>query len=617
MTEKKTFLKVVGDSLVNLVSGLGTARDKVSGNAYGLRIYDDQELMIAYRSAWLARKIVNIPAMDATRKWRDWQAKKEQIELIDTEEKRLGVQGKFMEAMIKARLFGGSAIYIGTGEQDISKPLDPAQVGRGGVKFLTVLPKRSLQAGQLVQDPASPLFNKPGMYTLVATEIQKEIHPSRLAIFTGEDIPDNIFGVGGFVDGWGDSVLMSTLDPIKHADGTAANIASLIFEAKVDVIRLPNFMSSLSDPSYTDRIMKRYGLAATGKGINGTLLLDKDEEYEQKTANFTTLPDVLMGLMQVVAGAADIPMTRLLGMTPGGLAATGESDLRNYYDRVSAMQTLQIDPGTQALNECLIVSALGSRPAEVHYIWGSLWQVSDKERAEIGKLDMETIKGLNETSLFPPEALANAAVTLLMEHSILPSLQEQIDDAGGLPDYEAELEAERQLEADRLAAKAKPVTDALPKSLYVRRDVLNGKEIAKHYRDQGLMTMDPAKMHVTIIYSKAPVDWFATGQAWEANITLNPGGARDHAFFGPPGLEDSLVLMIKSQELEWRHEIFKGAGAQSSYEEYQPHISLKYYDTPQTGIDLSGIEPWQGKIELGPEIYEEVKSKVDDLDEAA
>lgn len=433
------------DKLQSLVSMMGTERDKAATTFYANPTLSDDQLINGYRGAWLPRKIVNIPALDSCRKWRDWQAEADQIEKIEAEEKRLNIKAKVLEAKWKARLFGGAAIYIGTGDTDPSKPFRPESVKSGGIRFLNVMTRRKLQAGEIDNDPESEWYGRPAWFTLQSTNAQPlRIHPSRLVIFTGEQLPDE--DIAATVNqGWGDSVLVSTLDAIKNADGTAGNVASLIFEAKVDVIRVPDMMASLADEGYKTRLMERFQLAATAKGINQMLLLDKEEEHTQKTASFQTLPDVMDKFLQIVAGAADIPLTRLLGTSPGGLNSTGESDLRNYYDRIAASQSLEMTPAMQRLDEALIRSALGSRPPEVHYIWSSLWQISDKERADIGKIDAETISKLNETGLFPQEALAKAGANMLVEHSIMPGLQEAIDEAGGLPDYE--MEAEKQAEA--------------------------------------------------------------------------------------------------------------------------------------------------------------------------
>lgn len=445
------------DSLTSLVSGMGTERDKASSVGYYTSFLTDDQLLAAYRSAWLPRKIVEIPAHDACRKWRDWQATPEQIERIEEVEKLLDVRGKVLSARIKARLFGGAAIYIGIGDLDPALPLDPARVGRDGVQYLTVLTKREIAAGQIESDPLSPFYGRPREYTISSTTGgQVTVHPSRLVVFIGQSAGDDTLAAAQ-TQGWGDSVLMSTYDAVKNADATSANIASLIFEAKVDVFNIPGLMNSIAKPEYESRLMTRFRVANTAKGINGALLLDGDETYTQKSANFTTLPDILDRFLQIVSGAADIPVTRLLGQSPAGMNSTGEADLRNYYDKVSAGQELEMTPAMRVLDECLIRSALGSRPPEVHYIWASLWQISDKDRAEIGVASANTIKTLVDTGLFPQEALATAGANMLVERSIMPGLEQAIEDAGGLPDYEAELAA--QQEAQRAALETAQVSN--------------------------------------------------------------------------------------------------------------------------------------------------------------
>lgn len=614
----------VKDTLVSLVNNLGKqGYDKAASTVYVMPILSDADLITSYRSSWLSKKIINIPAFDTFRRWRNWQADASDITLIEKEEKRLGLQGKLLEAMVKARLFGGSALYIGTGHPDPMQPLEPEQISKGGIKFLNIFRRADLTPGDPELDPESPYYNQPKWYELkVSTSVGLKIHPSRLILFKGDPLPDEELLPSSHGRGWGDSVLQTTLSTITQTDGTLANIASLVFEAKVDVVKVPGLMENLASPDYETRLLNRFSLANVAKGVNQMLLLDAEEEYEQKNASFAQLPEVAMTFLQVVSGASDIPMTRLLGQSPAGMNATGESDLRNYYDRIQATQNVSVTPALSIFDECLIRSATGARNEDTHYIWASLWQISDKERADIGKVDADTIAVLNNTGLFPQEALAKAATNMLIEHSIMPGLDEEIDDAGGLPDYEAEAEAEAQQALAAAQAKAKPVPtrdkqldmfaeDGNMKSLYVRRDVLNAGMIRKHYEEQGL-PVNVANLHVTIIHSKKPVDWFTFGEAWNDEIIIK-GGARDHALFGPPGIEDSLVLMIKSNQIEWRYAQFVEGGAQSSYTTIQPHITLRYVQTGTEGAmtadDFKALKPYVGTIELGPEIFEEVKVK--------
>ena len=597
------------DSLTNLVSRMGTERDKAAHSVYGAALIADDQLVNAYRGAWLPRKIVDIPALDSCRKWRNWQADNDVIETIEAEENRLQVRGKVLEARTKARLFGGAAILIGTGEADLTQPLEIERIGKGGIKYLTVFTRRQLTSKEIDRDPASEWYGRPTLYTLSGKNgVSLDVHPSRLVIFLGNQNADDDFGVSAH-QGWGDSVLVAVFDAIKNADSTAANIASLVFEAKIDIIRVPNFMASLGDEGYKQKLLERYTLANTAKGINGTLMLDKEEEYETKSASFATLPDILDRFLQITAGAADIPVTRLLGQSPAGLNSTGEADLRNYYDRVAASQEIEMTPAMYRLDECLIRSATGARDASIHYVWSPLWQISDKEKADIFKIKADAARAIAGTggmspALMPIDALSDALVNALVEDGSLPGLETAIEEYGKLSEQEEDdddLEAALPTAANANEQRRLAANDAAPRTLYVRRDVVNRAEIVRWAKSQGFTDIVP-DLHVTIAYSRKAVDWFSVGTSWSEKVEIGAGGPRQMERLGPDG--KYIALLITANELVWRHREIVEAGASWDWPDYQPHLSIQIGGD----FDLSKVEPYQGKIVLGPEIFEEVRT---------
>ncbi len=435
---------LVNDKLMSFTANLGTERDKAASTFYAFVPTPKDQLIASYRGSWLPRKIVDIPAKDATRRWRAWQASKEQITRIEAEERRLGLQKKVLEAKRKARLLGGAAIYIGTKDRDPSKPLDPSRVAQGGVSYLTVLSKDRCSAGEIETDPIEEGYGKPKYYRIGTKNTQ--VHPSRLIIFIGADIPDDdLIGVD---QGWGDSVLDSVFQEIKNSDSAMANVAALMFESKVDIISVPGLMDLVGRKEDEERLLQRFRLAATAKGTNGTLILDggdgsgnSGEKYESKAFTFVGIPDVIDRFLQTVSGAADIPATRLLGQSPAGLNATGDADLRNYYDRIQSEQELELTPAMALFDECLIRSALGSRPTEIFYNWRPLWQPTQTELVNNGKVIADTITALNASNLINPQALSIAAVNTLVEYGVLPGLDaaiEQVGSASPNEDDEAE-----------------------------------------------------------------------------------------------------------------------------------------------------------------------------------
>jgi uncharacterized protein len=587
------------DGFQNVVANLGTPRDKAFSGSYYTRVHSSAELLNAYRSAWLPRKIVDIIPMDATRRWRAWQADKDQISAIEAEEKRLGLVGKIRDAMVSARLYGGAVVYISNGDIDVENPLDQRRIKKGGIKHLTVIGRDYISPGQRSTDADSAQFGKPEWYDVSG----KKIHPSRLVVLTGSPLPAG----SPVVEMWGDSVLAAMFDAIQQADSTAANIASMTYEAIVDVLRIPNLMEMLKQDGGDAKLSKYLTTLAMAKGNNGMLILDgggtiqgSDKrdvgtEYDRKPITFGGLGDIWDRAMQAVSGAADIPMTRLFGMAAAGLNATGEGDAQNYAAKIAAMQSLEIEPEMSILDECLIRSALGDRPEEIHFNWRPIYEPTDAEKALLGKTTAEIITALGATGLFLEEVLAEAGANAMIETGALPGLEAAVEKYGiGIDGDE-----EDEIAAEVAAGAAQDMADAAARTLYVKRNVMNADDLISWAKSQGFKSTLPADdLHVTVAFSRTPLDWMKVGESWEETIEVPAGGPRLMEKFG-----EARVLLFSSGSLKYRHEQIIEAGASWDHPEYQPHITISYgADAP----DLADIEPYTGKIILGPEVFAEV-----------
>lgn len=594
------------DRLVNLVTGLGTTKDKAIAAAYAVEEMTAQQIMAAYRSDWIARKIVDIPAFDMIREGRNWQADDATIEKLEAEEARLQLWPKLAKALKLARLFGGSALIIGLGDTNPDQAAEPKSVGEGKLSFIHVLSRYEITEGEIDRDPASPGWGEPKSYSVaMQSGTQVTLHPSRVIPFVGSEQLDPFVSTC-----WSDSVLQVLDEAVKNASLTASGIAHLIQEAKIDVYQIPGFMAGVGDPAYREKILQRVRLANTAKSTVNGLLMDADEQYTQKQISFAQLPEVMRLYLQIAAGAADIPATRLLGQSPDGMNATGEGDLRNYYDRLAADQEITLRPRLAKLDEFLIRSALGTRPPEVHFEFAPLWQLSETEKATIFKTKADgarAIAGSGGTSmpLMPIEALSDALVNTFVEDGSLPGLEAAIEEYGKLADQEDD-EAETEAAATPpTAVKPEPVTDAAPRTLYVQRKLTNGADLIAWAKGQGFATtLEAAQMHVTITYSRTPVDWMRMGENWsgdgKGNLTVQAGGPRIVEALGDKG---AVVLLFKSADLQWRHESMIENGASFDFPEYQPHVTFTY---APGDVDLTKVEPYRGELNFGPEIFEEL-----------
>ena len=418
--------QVINDSLTSLITSMGDPnRDKLAAVQYSGLLLNDQQIQNAYRTGWMAKRLVDIPAKDALRNWRLWQGTPEQTQQLEKTEMKLGVQGKLLRCYILARVLGGAAIFVGTGDKDLSKPLDPSRIGKDGIKYLTVLPKTSLAAGDIDTDVLTDNYGKPSYYELITNNNLVKIHPSRLVVLIGEQHIDE-WSVMDSSRGWGDSIIQASYSALKSSNATDDNVASLIFEANINVVAIPQLMDKLGDTRSEQQLIKRLSLAAAQKGIHGDLLIDSEETFTRQSANFSNLDKIMERFAVLVGATQGIPASKFLGQAPSGLNSTGENELKNYYDDIKTIQTLEIQPSLKILDECLIRSALGSRPDDISYLWSPLAQATSKEIAETGEKLANTIKTLVDSGLYEAGELREAATNQLVNFDVLPNLGDAV-----------------------------------------------------------------------------------------------------------------------------------------------------------------------------------------------
>jgi phage-related protein (TIGR01555 family) len=613
----------IRDRLANVMSGQGTTIDRRTSASYVFNAITPEQSEAAYRTSWLPKKIVDIPAKDMTREWRDWQAENPQIEKLEAEEKRLRVRDKVRAALIASRIYGGAAIILGTGDSNYELPLDVERIKVGGLRWLRVMSMQQLSIGPQRLDPEDEFIDQPEYFEMQASMGKRvRVHPSRVLEFIGQRPPEGAYHRstnGGWY--WGDPVLQSIGDAVKNADLAQNGFAALIDEAKLDILKMPGLTDLSSTDEGEQKIVNRLAATAIGKSTWRALLLDAEDEWQQRQITWSGIPDTMMTFLNVVAGAADIPVTRLLGQSPKGLQSTGDGEERDYHAMVKANQDEQLAPVLDRLDEVLIRSALGSRPKEIYYLFAPLSELSEKEASDIEKQTADTLKVYGDTGLIHEEALAEIARNKMIEGGRWPGCEaafESVDNAlaeGPTPEEEKlQLQAANENTVQKMQAKGAVnqrqadalLTDARPRSLYVQRKLLNAADFLKWAKGAGFDSTVPAdELHVTVLYSRQPVDWLKMGgDSWNSDdkgqLRVPPGGAR---IVEPLGDKGAIVLLFNSSSLSWRHEEMIRNGASHDFDEYQPHVTITYAGSD---VDLEGLEPYRGELLFGPEIFEEV-----------
>lgn len=376
------------DYLENLVANIGASGDATSYNSYKEHLrFSRYELEALYSESWIGAKVVDIVPNDATREWRTISAKldPEQIKTFEQDgEEEFEVVSKFNWAAKLARLFGGAGIVMGIDEAQgghISEPLDVDSLGVDCLKFLHVIENERLVYQEPVSyDPNSEYYSRPEYYRLAEGPVNEVVHASRILFFYGNRQP--YYAERRMrLPFWGHSIFTRLFQALTNADLTMGAVATLVTEASVDVVKYQGLAGMMGSPGGQEAVTQRFALAKLLKSVNNVMLLDQNEEFDTHSTTFSGIAEVLDRFLAVVSGAADIPVTRLIGTAAKGLNATGDGDLRNYYDNVRSYQNGNFNKPLKTLDKVLQSHLFGSQIEDWGYTWDPLFQISELDQA--------------------------------------------------------------------------------------------------------------------------------------------------------------------------------------------------------------------------------------------
>ena len=139
-------------------------------------------------------------------------------------------------------------------------------------------------------------------------------------------------------------------------------------------------------------------------------------------------------------------------------------------------------------------------------------------------------------------------------------------------------------------------------NLYVARPLRNAQELLDWAKGVGIpTTLTADDVHVTLVHSRAAVEWAdAPDTATTLTVPVQES-TRTLALFGEN--HDVLVLRFDSQDLQDRYQQLRDIGASSDFSEYRPHVTLSY---DAAGFDMADITPFEGALEFGPEVFNEI-----------
>lgn len=416
------------DNLRNALTGTGTGRDVRTAGAYAVTPFLTREQVdAAYRGSGLLRKIINIPALDMVREWRDWKLEADHITAVEAEEKRHGLRQKVRQAEILRGLGGGALILGLPGEP--SQPA-PARIGTGQLAFIHVVSRWHLTPGKMQDDARLPGYGEPVMWRMASDGRQIDIHPSRVIPFRGDTAATLVSNIVSSDDAfWGESTVAQVLDAVQDSDLARASFAALLHKARLLRIGIPGLIDMVA--SGQEKVVQdRLAILQQAESIHNATIFDAGddegkggEKIEDVTYTFAGAKDVLNAYAEFVAAISDIPATRLLGRAPEGMNSSGDSQQADWRKKVRAMQTLDLAPCLDRLDPYLLQSAIGTVPDGQWYDFAPLDTPGEKENAERFHVLMQAAEKLAGMAAIPERAFNRGLQSLMIEEGFMPELE--------------------------------------------------------------------------------------------------------------------------------------------------------------------------------------------------
>lgn len=402
------------DGFDNFVSKLGLNNDNaLSAGSYYFNLITRNRILLeaAYRGSWIVGAVVDSVAEDMTRAGvivttNDGE---ENIQELKNAVSRLKIGQSLCSNVKWGRLYGGSIGVIQIEGQDLSTPLNLDTIGKDQFQGIVVYDR--WQLNPILQDliDSGPDMGLPSYYDIVndlrATDPsfatatgQLRVHHSRIIRMVGIELP-YFQAITEMM--WGESNLERMWDRLIAFDNATLSSASLIDRANLRTVGVKGLREIIAaGGAAQEGLVAMFEMMRALQVNEGLTLIDSEDEFTSTAYSFAGLSDMMLQFGQQLSGASGIPLVRLFGQSPAGLSATGESDMRMYYDNINAQQESRLRNAWELILKVMWRSCFDApAPDDLQFVFTPLWQMSAVDKANNAKTMTETIIGAFEAGL--------------------------------------------------------------------------------------------------------------------------------------------------------------------------------------------------------------------------
>lgn len=288
------------------------------------------------------------------------------------------LRGVFRRSSEQETFFGRGQISINIKGADIAVPLilDPRTIPQGSLRdFTTIEAMWTSPSTYNAIDPTAPDFYKPSSWWVLG----REMHASRLLTIITRPLPDMLKPAYNFS---GMSLSQLAQPYVENWLRTRQAVSDLV--DKFSRTFLKTDMAQVLNGGDGGDLFDRLDIYVNTFSNLGMGVMDKEaEDIVQVNTPLSGLHELQAQAQEHMCSVSRIPAMVLTGISPSGLNASSDGEVRAFYDWIGAMQEAYY---YQPIDTCLKVIQLhlwGEIDDSITFKFKSLWQTSAKEESEI------------------------------------------------------------------------------------------------------------------------------------------------------------------------------------------------------------------------------------------
>lgn len=402
--KKKTVQNSLSDLSLQIAAGttggsyLSSYNTQAFSNNYALITLNRIILTYMYTGNGIFQTAIQLPVQDAIGKGIEIESGEMDNSDIDAvldfwEEEE--IWNVILNAASWTRLFGGGAVLFNS-QQDPEKPLNFKNLHKTPIEFYD-LDRWQFDTNIAIFDDWDSYISA-GDNKGIIHLYGEPIHESRFLRMQGKRAPHY---VRRQLRGWGMSEGERMLRDLNLYMKTQDVSFEIIDESKIDVYKINGLANKLLTAGGTSAITNRIQAANEIKNYVSALVLDANEDFEQKSMSFTGLAEIMQQNRLGVAAALRMPMTKLFGLSASGFN-TGESDLENYNAMVESEVRAQLKPIIRKMLKITMAHLFGYVP-EFSFKFPSLRELTPQVEQEVKNSEFNRMTGLYDRGVIDSE----------------------------------------------------------------------------------------------------------------------------------------------------------------------------------------------------------------------